>query len=513
MATAVATRTAREYLRVSKGKGKTARSIEDQHRENLVAEQDHGPWEWGKAYTDTGSASKYARKNREDFDRLTADLMSGAFGQPGDILVLWEISRLSRETGKGVALVDACEEGGYLIHITSHERTYDPRNYNDRDELIRGILEAEKEARRLSKRTKRGTDSALAKGSPHGKRPFGYARRYEVVDGKSRPVEQYPDPYEAPLVVELFERVAGWNGRKRESIRAVALDWERRGIVSREKGVPITAQNLRPMLMRKAYIGVRVHGTEEHTGNWEPLIDRELFDAVQRLLADPSRKSVTTTAIRHVLTGTLRCDVCGGPLTISAGDRPKQAGGHHGHAVYICRRYGCLRISKAEVDRIVIGDLEAGKLGVILAYLSAPHRHAHLSQRPANSPEQQATRAELAGLKSELDELENAPQPKTARARIQRTADMEELETDIARLEAELVKLTAPDPLAGILPADPEADLVQWWTAADVQEQRAVAALLLAPDVLGQVRIKRAADSASPDVRDRIRWHTEDGPR
>lgn len=33
MATVVATRTAREYLRVSKGKGKAARSITDQHRD------------------------------------------------------------------------------------------------------------------------------------------------------------------------------------------------------------------------------------------------------------------------------------------------------------------------------------------------------------------------------------------------------------------------------------------------------------------------------------------------
>ncbi|MFC5799843.1 recombinase family protein [Streptomyces formicae] len=109
-----------------------------------------------------------------------------------------------------------------------------------------------------------------------------------MIDGRPRPVRQYPDPAETPLVRELFERVAGWNGRKRESIRSVALDSERRKSVSREKGVPISAANMRPTLLRKAYIGVRVHGDSEHPGNWDPIIGGELFDAVQRLLADPS---------------------------------------------------------------------------------------------------------------------------------------------------------------------------------------------------------------------------------
>ncbi|MEU6652799.1 recombinase family protein [Streptomyces sp. NPDC046900] len=104
--------TAREFLRVSMGRGRTARSITDQHRDNLVAEQDVGPWEWGEAYTDIGSASKFATKAREDFERLTADLADGTFGASGDILVLWEISCLARETGKDVKLIDLCEAGG-----------------------------------------------------------------------------------------------------------------------------------------------------------------------------------------------------------------------------------------------------------------------------------------------------------------------------------------------------------------------------------------------------------------
>ncbi|MDH6629570.1 hypothetical protein M2271_007406 [Streptomyces sp. LBL] len=88
MATATAIRAAREYLRVSKGKGKAARSITDQHRDNLTAEEEHGPWTWGEAYKDTGSASKFATKIRDDFEKLLSDLETGAFGRPGDVLVV-----------------------------------------------------------------------------------------------------------------------------------------------------------------------------------------------------------------------------------------------------------------------------------------------------------------------------------------------------------------------------------------------------------------------------------------
>ncbi|MEU0428886.1 hypothetical protein ABZ235_35895 [Streptomyces canus] len=99
--------------------------------------------------------------------------------------------------------------------------------------------------------------------------------------------------------------------------------------------------------------------------------------------------------------------------------------------------------------------------------------------------------------------------PKTARARIQRTNDMEELELELAALEAKLSRLTAPDPLAGILPDGPGADLIAWWKAADVRRQRAVAALLLSPDVLGQVRVMPSpVKRNAARVPDRLKWVT-----
>lgn len=524
------TRMAREYLRVSKGKGRTARSIRDQHTDHLEAEQEHGPWTWGEPYQDTGSASKFARKARDDFEKLVSDLRSGEFGSPGDVLVLWEISRLARETGRGVEIVDLCEASGYLIHITSHERTYNPRNYNDRHELITGIADAEREARRLSKRTLRGLNSAAREGRPQGQVSFGYARDYEVVDRRPRPVAQYPEKTEGPLVAELFVRVAGVEdnrfglaegenvpllftneagddgGLLPEPMYGISAEWEERGIVSRDRvidgelvpGTLFSPQNLRSMLLRPAYAGLRKHNGKIVPVQWEgwtPIVSRALFKRVQDILSDPSRRTYIGEHIRHVLTMTMKCGVCVAGMHVVT----RRKKGTKDTVGYQCGARGHVWVSKEKTDHILIGDLEPidpetgeslpPRLGVILKYLANPDRHATLRQRSDDGSKEKTLVAELARLRAELKELEDAPRPKTARARIQRTQDMEETETDIARLKAELNKLTTPSPLAKLLPEEPITDVVGWWTRAGVEKQRAIAAALLTPAVLGEVRI------------------------
>ncbi|MEV6791327.1 recombinase family protein [Streptomyces sp. NPDC051320] len=545
-------RAAREYLRVSKGRGRTARSIRDQHSDNLETEKDFGPWAWGEPYKDTGSASKYARRARDDFEQLLADLHSGEFGNPGDVLVLWEISRLSRETGRGVEIVDACEARGYLIHITSHERpSYNPRNYNDRHELISGIADAEKEARRLSARTLRGLNSAAREGRPQGQVSFGYVRDYEVIDSRPRPVAQYPHETEAPLIAELFVRVAGVDdnqfgvredetvpllytngaagggGCLPEPMYALSKEWEERGIVGRDKvidgelvpGTPFSPQNLRSMLLRPAYAGLRKHNGAIVPVQWEgwtPLISRALFERVQQILADPARRTYTGEHIRHVLSMTMRCGVGRCPVAVMS----RRKNGKKARLGYQCHPKGHVWIAKDEVDHLVIGELdrfdpETGerlppKLGVILRWLANPDRHAALRHRPDEQGKQKAGRAELEELTRELRLLRDAPKPATALARIERTKDIEEYETLVSQAEGRLSKLTTPAPLAGLLPEEPITDVVRWWQQAGVEKQRAIAAALLTPGMLGEVRIMPSPSKgiAAPAVQ-RIAWHRD----
>lgn len=484
MTTTTALRAAREYLRVSKGKGRTARSIDDQHTENVASSDEFGPWTWGTPYADTGSASKYATKARDDFDRLLADLTSGEFGRPGDVLVLWEISRLSRETGKGVAIVDLCEAHGYLVHITSHERPpYNPQNYNDRHELISGIADAEKEARRLSARVLKGTNGALSRGEGHGICPFGYARDYELKDGRPRPVRQYEEEHEAPLVRELFARVhAG------KSIKSVADDWKLRGITSRS-GVPFSRQTLRNMLTRVVYIGLRMHKGQTVKASWAGIVEPEVFYAVQAILADPTRRTYTGEGVKHAYTTTVRCDECGGPIVNRYKKSPQ--------GEYACQDKGCVWVDKTEVDEIVTA--------AIVADLSRPEIYGPLSTD--DDGEAVSVRAELSAKRADLAEMKAASRPRSLSAVLLLAEAIDALEADIATLSARQSAASRPNKLAGLFAPGP--DVAARWADTDVSTQRAIAAILLTPENLGQVRITHAPESGvRVPAADRIVWAT-----
>ena len=95
----------------------------------------------GALYRDVGSASRYAAKAREGFDRLIADLQAGRFG--ADLLLLWEGSRGSRRTNEWVQLIGLCEDHAVKIFIYTYERLLDPANPYDRADLLEMAIKSE----------------------------------------------------------------------------------------------------------------------------------------------------------------------------------------------------------------------------------------------------------------------------------------------------------------------------------------------------------------------------------
>lgn len=491
--TITGTVTAREYARSSKGKGGRSKSTDDQHTENLAAMGGQG-WTEGGSYADTDSA--YDESNpRDDFNRLIADLESGRFGAPGTVLVLWEISRLARRIGKGNQVVKLLEAAGHRVHVTSHGRTYDPSNYNDWDTLITGIKDAEKESRLLSSRTQRGVQSNVTAtddqgehaARPHGTCPFGFKRDYAMVDGRMRPVRQYEDPEEAPLIRDLFARILAG-----DSFKSIERDWAELGVTGR-RGRPFIAATLRDMATGIHYVGLRASKGEAVKASWPALVPEDTFYAVQRILADPSRRSRRDGGAKHVLTAALRCNECSGPITV----RTRRVGKRRQPAAYECMR-GCVRLAKEGVDAEVIGTL--------LAYLARPELYAAISADDTDDSESAAIRTELARRRSELAELEAAETETLAEARIIAKA-VETQTAKIRELEARQRDLAQPSRISEIFPADADKDVAKRWADLPLTARRELAALLLTPELLGEVWIKR---SPSPGIlvpaADRIIW-------
>ncbi|HEV8528264.1 MAG TPA: recombinase family protein, partial [Actinomycetes bacterium] len=75
------TKTAREYLRVSRDESGRLRSPEEQHGDNERAAEAHG-WALGAPYVEDGavSASRYGRKARPGYAALVDDLEADRVG-------------------------------------------------------------------------------------------------------------------------------------------------------------------------------------------------------------------------------------------------------------------------------------------------------------------------------------------------------------------------------------------------------------------------------------------------
>lgn len=217
-----------------------------------------------------------------------------------------------------------------------------------------------------------------------------------------------------------------------------------------------------------------------------------LFKEVGNLLADPARQTVNPGAGKHEYTGALKCDVCSGPIKVSTKTTvPK----------YTCRDQGCVVINKEGVDRVV--------QGVVLGYLVREDVYAMVAPADGGA-ELEAVRSPLAAKRAELAELETAPRPQGARAKVAMLDMIDELEGEITELEERETRLTpGPSPLAELFDHGP--DIEPRWKATPVEVKRQIAALLLSTDgPLGQVRVMRVADSESDAVTDRLRWVTTD---
>jgi DNA invertase Pin-like site-specific DNA recombinase len=491
--------TGREYLRVSLDRSGRARSVDEQHDDNQRAADEFG-WHLGKPYRDVDrSASRYATKAREDYDQLIADLEHGRFN--ADVLVLWESSRGSRKVSEWVTLIELAERAGVRIHVTTHNRTYDPANARDRRSLLEDSVDSEYESSKISDRARRAAAANAADGKPHGPTPYGYRRLYDPET--RRLVRQEPNPDEAAVVRELFDRL-----RRGHSLRSIAMDFDARGQRTRT-GKPFSSQHLRDMALTATYIGLRVHapgqkGTRSRydlkgavKGTWEPLVSEETYYEVRRMLTRPERRTSRSGRATHLLSMIAKCDVCGGPLAVAF--RPAAQGTVR--EMYQCRAKGCVRLDKADLDAL------AEK--VILDFLSADDVFEKLESSAHNDDELQQVRNDLQRARTELQELRDD----VSAGRLS-VANLREvgpgLEARVATLEAREKELATPSVLRGLIA--PGKGVRRRWKATPITAKRDIVRGLLSPEHLGELRVDRrppGSGNKSVPADQRVRWHRE----
>jgi DNA invertase Pin-like site-specific DNA recombinase len=280
------------------------------------------------------SASKYSTKQRKGWARMLHDLEAGRF----KVLFMWENSRGSRKLREWAEFLDLVEEKKILIHVISHNRTYDPTNQHDWEALASDGVKSASESNRTSSRVRRGVKKARKLGRPLGMPPFGWMSEYDPKTGKM--ITWAPVGREQAVVREMYERVLSGDAiltLTRDLARRCDLPESDPAWVPRTKrGKRWQAASVRTLLLSPTHIGKYYvkspEGRRELTqGAWGAAIDEDLWWRVHQILTDPERKMTRPGRSKHLLTNIARCSVCRSVMGAS--------GSGSGHAVMRCLGY------------------------------------------------------------------------------------------------------------------------------------------------------------------------------
>ena len=204
-------------------------------------------WTVHDVYSDGVSASRHGRKTRTDWAKLHADVTADRV----NVIWLWESSRGDRRASTWLTLLEDCREHRVRIYVETHGRLYDMANPRDWRNLAEDGTDNEYESEKISQRVARSMQARADAGKVHGRAPYGYQRRYELTAaGKRVLIGQEPDPVEARSSARCTRFGRG------DTLHALARDLGTRGVRTRT-GLVFSPQHIRDLVLRHTYAGIR----------------------------------------------------------------------------------------------------------------------------------------------------------------------------------------------------------------------------------------------------------------
>ncbi|GEM_PF-5437555 len=421
-----------------------------------------------------GYASAYGYRLAEVFADLDFSGRKGSKARPAfttmlerrdefDLIIVPKLSRFGRSMKDNLAAYDVLEGSG--VGIAFLDLRMDTTTSGGK--LMRNVLTAlaEYESDLISERWK-DTHRYLAKNGRHlggVTVPFGY----QYVDKQLS-----PHPSQAPEARLIFERfAAGWG------LRAIARDLNERGVTCQRGSKVWNQSRIARILDNPTFAGYRHYGDELTEGQWEPLIDRKLWERVKltRMATKASRPALNRKGKGGSLLSELLTCTCGAPMWRSTASNPARS-------TYECSKSA----RKREGGECRAGGVAAGRVENIVTEafmerIAAPFA-AHVRKAPerafgAATPREDST-ARLARIDRKLETLVRltleSPGPATD-ATFRRQAEALEAE------RAEVAAQAARDEVASRATrarADSldelrarAADIRAVWTAATVSER------------------------------------------
>jgi hypothetical protein len=178
---------------------------------------------------------------------------------------------------------------------------------------------------------KRGLKTRVEMGLWPAPAPTGYLKEKRM----DRKCETLIDPDRAPIIKKMFEKVAyeKWSGRK-------IYNWLKFDLNFRTAGgnKNLTLGNVYVLLQNHFYYGTFEY--PKNSGNWytgrhEPIITKELFDAVQNQVKS---QFVRSESKEFAFTKLMTCGLCGSGITADEKFKKQKNGNVHRHVYYGCTK-------------------------------------------------------------------------------------------------------------------------------------------------------------------------------
>lgn len=310
------------YRRVSSEEQSTEGvSLAAQDSDNLHYIARQSSWVAGDAFQDVLSGR---RDDRPDYQRMLLVVRGLALKGQRVVVVVASLDRLGRNVAERVRAYEELKALGASIHSVREGGLVSELTYN----ILASV--AQEESRKLSERISASNREYIANGwHPVGRPAWGYTWRRANAEERAAGAPASVlviAPDEAPYVREMWTRRANGESGNRLQQWAARLPDAARG------GRDLSRQAIRVQFRSPVYIA---RFDDDRPGRWEPLIDIDTWNAVQRRSELDTRLPAQASGV-YPLTGMIRCFNCGGRM---AGRLSSQrwAGNHQRIREYTCQ--------------------------------------------------------------------------------------------------------------------------------------------------------------------------------
>lgn len=428
------------YVRVSTTRQKVEGDSLDAQRNAIEGHLAfHRPGQEVRLYVDGGKSAK--DQNRPQLQRLRADVEKGEV----HTVICVKLDRITRSVLDFRDLWEFFKK--HDVEFISLKENVDSSTPMGKAMLTIIMVFAELEREITGERTKFTMQDRASRGLNNGGCRYGY-----VPDPNERG-KLIPDPEWAKIIKENFfdavERLGSAGAVQRELTRKWKIMTPKRKSRSGNitGGKPFTKQQVMRILRNTLYIGQITWGETIAEDCHEPIVSKQQFDRVQKLLDETSKHKSNRTTSRarpYILRGLVRCQ-CGALMT------PKSATGRSGKFYY----YECTRkshqgptecnargipaepLEEAVIKRVTaIGTNEETRMQIITEALRLIDDTAHQAEK-----ESESVRHRLTTVKAEIGRLVKVLKNSDSQIFESIRDELVELESEKRDLEANLKEI------------------------------------------------------------------------